>query len=38
MVGFGLARSRRGPKRPSEPRRSGVHPEVGEVANNCGAT
>ena len=24
---YGLARNRRSPKRPSEPRRSGVHPE-----------
>ena len=30
-VGVGLARNRRGPKRPSEPRLSGVHPEAGAV-------
>ena len=28
---YGLARNRRSPKRPSEPRLSGVHPEEGEV-------
>jgi hypothetical protein len=28
---YGLARNRRSPKRPSEPRPSGVHPEEGEV-------
>ena len=30
-VGFGLAPNRRSPKRPSEPRPSGVHPEEGAV-------
>ena len=30
-VGVGLARNRRGPKRPPEPRPSGVHPEEGVV-------
>jgi hypothetical protein len=30
-VGVSLARNRRSPKRPSEPRPSGVHPEEGEV-------
>jgi hypothetical protein len=30
-VWFSLARNRRSPKRPSEPRPSGVHPEEGEV-------
>jgi len=29
--GVSLARNRRSPKRPSEPRPSGVHPEEGEV-------
>jgi len=28
---YGLARNRRSPKHPSEPRPSGVHPEEGEV-------
>jgi len=28
---YGLARNRRSPKRPSEPRPSGVHPEEDEV-------
>ena len=28
---YGLARDRRSPKRPSEPRPSGVHPEEAEV-------
>jgi hypothetical protein len=30
-VGVSLARNRRSPKRPSEPRPSGVHQEEGEV-------
>jgi len=30
-VGVSLARNRRSPKRPSEPRLSGVHPEEAEV-------
>jgi hypothetical protein len=30
-VGVSLARNRRSPKRPSEPRLSGAHPEEGEV-------
>jgi hypothetical protein len=30
-LGFGLARNRRGPKRPSEPRLRGVHPAEGAV-------
>lgn len=30
-VGVGLARNRRGPKRPSEPRLRGVRPEEGAV-------
>ena len=30
-VGVSLARNRRSPKRPSEPRPSGVRPEEGEV-------
>ncbi len=29
---YGLARNRRSPKRPSEPRPSGVHPEEARVA------
>ena len=29
----GLARNRRGPKRPSEPRPSGVHPEEGAAVS-----
>jgi hypothetical protein len=33
-VGVSLARNRRSPKRPSEPRPSGVHPEEVEVAQN----
>jgi hypothetical protein len=28
---YGLARNRRSPKRPSEPRPSGIHPEEDEV-------
>jgi len=33
-----LARNRRSPKRPSEPRPSGVHPEEGEVEKTkCGS-
>jgi hypothetical protein len=35
-VGVRLARNRRSPKRPSEPRLSGVHPEEGEVDERCG--
>ena len=31
---YGLARNRRNPKRPSEPRPSGVHPEEGEVGKD----
>ena len=31
VVVYGLARNRRSPKRPSEPRPSGVHPEEGVV-------
>jgi hypothetical protein len=34
-VGLGLARNRRGPKRPSEPRPSGVHPEEGAVEKDA---
>jgi len=33
-VGVSLARNRRHPKRPSEPRPSGVHPEEDEVGQN----
>ena len=32
--GVSLARNRRSPKRPSEPRLSGVHPEEDEVGQN----
>ena len=35
--GFGLARNRRGPKRPPEPRPSGVHPKEDAVERRCGA-
>ena len=31
LLGYGLARNRRRPKRPPEPRPSGVHPEEDEV-------
>ncbi len=31
LLFYGLARNRRSPKRPSEPRPSGVHPEEGAV-------
>ena len=31
LLGYGLARNRRSPKCPPEPRPSGVHPEEGEV-------
>ncbi len=31
LLFYGLARNRRSPKRPSEPRLSGVHPEEGAV-------
>jgi hypothetical protein len=31
---YGLARNRRSPKRPSEPRPSGAHPEAGEVGKD----
>ena len=31
LLVYGLARNRRSPKRPSEPRPSGVHPEEAEV-------
>src|ERR1700730_505687 len=31
LLVYGLARNRRSPKRPPEPRPSGVHPEEGEV-------
>ena len=31
LLVYGLARNRRSPKRPSEPRPSGVHPEEGAV-------
>ena len=34
-VGVRLARNRRSPKRPSEPRPSGVHPEEGGVENEA---
>jgi len=33
-----LARNRRSPKRPSEPRPSGTHPEEGAVEGRGGAT
>jgi hypothetical protein len=33
----GLARNRRSPKRPPQPRLSGVHPEEGAVERRCGA-
>ena len=33
--GVSLARNRRNPKRPSEPRPSGVHPEEGEVEKDA---
>jgi hypothetical protein len=32
---YGLARNRRSPKRPSEPRPSGVRPEEGAVVRRC---
>ena len=35
---YGLARNQRGPKRPSEPRPSGVHPEEDAVERRCEAT
>ena len=34
---YGLARNRRSPKRPSEPRPSGAHPEQGEVRKDGAA-
>ena len=34
---YGLARNRRSPKRPSEPRPSGVHPGEAEVGKKNGA-
>ena len=34
---YGLARNRRSPKRPSEPRPSGAHPEEGEVGKDGAA-
>jgi len=37
-VGVSLARNRRSPKRPSEPRPSGAHPEEDAVKRRCGAT
>jgi len=36
-VGFSLARNRRSPKGPSEPRPSGVHPEEGAVEKDGAA-
>jgi hypothetical protein len=36
--GVSLARNRRSPKRPSEPRPSGAHPEEGEEEKRCEAT
>jgi hypothetical protein len=38
LLVYGLARNRRGPKGPSEPRPSGVYPEEDEVKRRCGAT
>jgi hypothetical protein len=38
LLVYGLARNRRSPKRPSEPRPSGVHPHEGGVGGNCEAT
>ncbi len=35
---FGLARNRRSPKRPSEPRPTGAHPEEDGVENGGAAT
>ena len=35
---YGLARNRCSPKRPSEPRPSGAHPEEGAVEGRGGAT
>ena len=37
LLVYGLARNRRRPKRPSEPRLSGVHPEEAEVGKKTGA-
>jgi len=34
LLGYGLARNRRSPKRPSEPRPSGVHPEEAQWMEN----
>ncbi len=38
LLVYGLARNRRSPKRPSEPRPSGAHPEEDAVKRRCGAT
>jgi hypothetical protein len=37
LLVYGLARNRRSPKRPSEPRPSGVHPEEDAVEKRCEA-
>jgi len=34
LLGYRLARNRRSPKRPPEPRPSGVHPETAEVGED----
>jgi hypothetical protein len=34
LLVYGLARNRRSPKRPSEPRPSGVHPKEAEVGKD----
>ena len=38
LLVYGLARNRRSPKRPAEPRPSGAHPEEDAVKRRCGAT
>ena len=38
LLVYGLARNRRRPKRPSEPRPSGAHPEECAVERSCEAT
>ena len=35
LLGYGLARNRRSPKRPSEPRPSGAHPEEAQWKENA---
>jgi hypothetical protein len=38
LLVYGLARNRRSPKRPSEPRLSGRSPGRGEVGRRCAAS